>query len=155
MDGELPAVPLVAVCDREAHHPGTRFEVGHTSAQPMVDRAATDVEAPGDLPLAYPSAPRGITWMSWLAGQGGSRGIPQLAERDRNQGGIESSGFFHVGMFNGFRSRLHGAMEWRGSCARFRPMPALATRLMTGSFARFFAVPFSVSGSLVCGDFVQ
>jgi hypothetical protein len=88
MDGELPAVPLVAVCDREAHHPGTRFEVGHTSAQPMVDRAATDVEAPGDLPLADPSAHRGITWMSWVAGQGGACGMPKLPERDGNQASV-------------------------------------------------------------------
>ena len=85
MDGELPAVPLVAVWDREAHHPGARFEVRHASAQPMVDRAGTDVEAPGDLPLAYPSAPRGITWMSWVAAQGGSRGTPRLPDRDGNQ----------------------------------------------------------------------
>ncbi len=46
MDGELPAVPLVAVRDREAHHPGARFEMRHASAQPMVDRAGKDVEAP-------------------------------------------------------------------------------------------------------------
>ena len=56
MDAKLSAVPLVAVRDREAHHPGARFEVRHTSAQPMVDRAGTNVAAPGDLPLADPSA---------------------------------------------------------------------------------------------------
>ena len=88
MDGELPAVPLVAVCDREAHHRGARFEVRHASAQPVVDRAGTDVEAPGDLLLAYPSAPRGITWMSWVAAQGGSRGTPQLPDRDGNQASV-------------------------------------------------------------------
>ena len=124
MDAKLSAVPLVAVRDREAHHPGTRFEVRHASAQPMVDRAGTDVEAPSDLPLADPSAAWGITWISWVAGQGGSRGTPQLAERDRNQGGIESRGFFHVGMFNGFLSRFvapgSGEVGARGS-GRCRP----------------------------------
>ena len=88
MDAKLSAVPLVAVGNPEAHHPGARFEVRHVSAQPVVDRAGTDVEAPGDLPLAYPSAPRGITWMSWVAAQGGSRGMPQLPERDGNQGSV-------------------------------------------------------------------
>ena len=88
MDGELSPIPLVAVRDREAHHPGARFEVGHASAQPMVDRAVTDVEAPSDLPLADPSAACGINWMSWVAGQGGSRGMPQLAERDGNQASV-------------------------------------------------------------------
>lgn len=126
MDAKLSAVPLVAVGNREAHHPGARFEVRHTSGKPVVDRAGANVEAPGDLPLADPSAPRGITWMSWVAGQGGSRGTPQLAERDRNQGGIESSGFFHVGMFNGFRSRFlvpwSGEVRARGS-GRCRPWP--------------------------------
>ncbi len=106
MDGELSAVPLVAVRDREAHHPGARFEMGHASAQPVVDRAGTDVEAPSDLPLADPSAACGITGMSSVAGQGGSRGMPQLAERDGNQGRIESRGFFHVGRFNGFLSKF-------------------------------------------------
>lgn len=106
MDGELSAVPLVAVRDREAHHPSARFEVRHASAQPMVDRAGTDVEAPSDLPLADPSAAWGITGMSWVAGQGESRGMPQLAKRDGSQGRIESRGFFHVGRFNGFRSRF-------------------------------------------------
>ena len=84
MDAKLSAVPLVAVRDREAHHPGARFEVRHASAQPVVDRAGTDVEAPSDLPLADPSAACGINWMSWVAGQGGSRGMPQLAKRDGN-----------------------------------------------------------------------
>ena len=121
---ELTAVPVVAVGNPEAHHSGARFEVRHASAQPMVDRAGTDVEAPSDLPLADPSAPRGITWMSWVAGQGGSRGTPQLAERDRNQGGIESRGFFHFGRFNGFLSRFvapgSGEVGARGS-GRCRP----------------------------------
>lgn len=85
MDGELPAVPLVAVRDREAHHPGARFEVRHASAQPLIDRAGADVEAPSDLPLADPSAACGITGMSRAPGQGGSRGMPQLAKRDGNQ----------------------------------------------------------------------
>jgi len=88
MDGELPAVPLVAVRDREAHHPGARFEVGHASAQPVVERAGANVEAPGNLPLADPSGAWGITWMSWLAGQGGSRGMPRLPERDGNQASV-------------------------------------------------------------------
>jgi hypothetical protein len=124
MDGELPAVPLVAVWDREAHHPGARFEVRHASTQPVVDRAGTDVEAPSDLPLADPSAACGITWMSRVAGQGGSRGMPQLAKRDGNQGRIESRGFLHVGMFKGFRSRFmvpgSGDVRARGS-GRCRP----------------------------------
>ncbi len=88
MDAKLSAVPLVAVRDREAHHPGARFEVRHASAQPVVDRAGTDVEAPSDLPLADPSAARGITWMFWVAEQGGSRGMPQLAKRDGNQASV-------------------------------------------------------------------
>lgn len=91
MDGELPAIPLVAVRNREAHHPGARFEVRHASAQPMVDRAGTDVEAPSDLPLADPSAACGITGMSWVAGQGGSRGMPQLAKRDGRRGSVAYS----------------------------------------------------------------
>ena len=88
MDGELSAVPLVAVRDREAHHPGARFEVRHASAQPVGDRAGKDVKAPSDLPLADPSVAWGITGMSWGVGQGGSRGMPQLAKRDGNQGRI-------------------------------------------------------------------
>ena len=125
MDAKLSAVPLVAVRDREAHHPGTRFEVRHASAQPMVDRAGTDVEAPSELPLADPSAAWGITWMSWVAGQGGLRGMPQLAKRDGNQGRIESRGFFHFGRFNGFLSRfvapVGGEVGARGSgrCRRW------------------------------------
>jgi hypothetical protein len=127
MDGELPAVPLVAVRDREAHHSGARFEVGHASAQPMVDRAGTDVEAPSDLPFADPSTACGITWNSWTPGQGGSRGMPQLAKRDGNQGRIESRGFFHVGMFKRFRSRfmVPGSGDVRarvsGRCRRCSP----------------------------------
>ena len=61
MDAKLSPVPLVAVRDREAHHPGARFEVRHASGKPVVDRAGANVEAPGDLPLADPSAARGIT----------------------------------------------------------------------------------------------
>jgi hypothetical protein len=85
---ELTAVPLVAVGDPEAHHPGARFEVRHASAQPVVDGAGANVEAPGDLTLVYPSAPRGIIWMSWVAAQGGSRGTPDLPERDGNQASV-------------------------------------------------------------------
>jgi len=126
MDAELTAIPLVAVGNPEAHHASAGLEVRHASGQPVVDRAGTDAEAPGDLPLAYPSAPRGITWMSWVAWQGGACEMPQLAERDGNQGGIESSRFFHVGMFNGFRSRFlvpgSGDVRARG-LGRCRPWP--------------------------------
>ena len=60
------AVPWTANCrryhssqsgiEKRTIHAGTRLEVRHASAQPMVDRAGTNVEAPGDLPLADPSA---------------------------------------------------------------------------------------------------
>jgi hypothetical protein len=88
MDAKLPTVPLVAVRNPEAHHPGARFEVRHASAQPVVERAGANVEAPGNLPLADPSGAWGITWMSWLAGQGGSRGMPRLPEREGNQASV-------------------------------------------------------------------
>ena len=124
MDAKLSAVPVVAVGNPEAHHSGARFEVRHASAQPVVDCAGTDVEAPGDLPLADPSAAWGITGMYRVAGQGGSRGMPQLAKRDGNQGRIESRGFFHFGRFNGFLSRFvapgSGEVGARGS-GRCRP----------------------------------
>ena len=56
MGAELTAVPVVTVGNPEANHSGAGLKMWHASGEPVVDRAGTDAEALGDLPLGHPCA---------------------------------------------------------------------------------------------------